>query len=470
MVQQCDFLIIGSGPAGQKAAVQGAKAGRSVILVEREPEVGGMCVHKATIPSKALREAALRLQNARKTLWVSQQVELQPLMAKVGDVIAGHNQYIREQLERNDIRCLRGNARFVSSQRVEVTQPGGHIQHIQAGVVFIATGSIPRHPAQIDIDHEHVVDSDSILAMSYLPESMIVMGGGVIACEYASVFSALGCKVTMVDRFARPLGFIDDEMASRFVQAFELDDGQFLGKCQVESAAFDGVTDVEVKLEGGRVLKAEKMLVAQGRVSNLKGLNIAATDVTVSDMGLVNVDSDFLTTDSRIYAIGDVIGPPSLASAAMEQGRWAASHALDLPRAEAQVCIPLGIYAIPEVSSVGLTEREAVSQHGTPIVGYAEFNEVARGLISGHEQGMLKMIADPMGNKLLGVHIIGEGATELIHLGQMALINDMSIETFIDQIFNFPTLAEAYRVAALQIRGHLQAAREQGAHSAMPGA
>jgi NAD(P) transhydrogenase len=201
MVQQCDFLIIGSGPAGQKAAIQGAKAGRSVVLVEREPEVGGMCVHKATIPSKALREAALRLQSARKILWVSQQVELQPLMAKVGDVIAGHNHYIREQLERNDIRCLRGNARFVSSQRVEVTQPGGQIQHIQAATVFIATGSTPRRPAQIDIDHEHVVDSDSILAMNYLPASMIVMGGGVIACEYASVFSALGCKVTMVDRF-----------------------------------------------------------------------------------------------------------------------------------------------------------------------------------------------------------------------------------------------------------------------------
>ena len=249
------------------------------------------------------------MQNARKILWVSRQVELQLLVAKVVGVIAGHNQYNR--------------------QRVEVTQPGGPIQHIQAGVVFIATGSIPRRPAQIDIDHEHVVDSDSILAMNYLSASMIVMGGGVIACEYASVFSALGRKVTMVDRFECPLGFIDDEMA------FKLDGGQFLSKWQVESAAFDGVTGVKVKLEDGRVL----------------------TDVTVSDMGLVSVDSDFLTTDSRIHAIGDVIGPHSLASAA--------SHALGLPLAGAQVCIPMGIYAIPEVSSVGLTEHEAVSQHET---------------------------------------------------------------------------------------------------------
>jgi NAD(P) transhydrogenase len=469
MVQQCDFLVIGSGPAGQKAAIQGAKQGRSVILIEREPEVGGMRVHKGAIPSKALREAALRLRHAKPLLWVSQQVELQPLMAKVASVRSSHNQIVREQLARHHIRCLRGNARFVSSQRIEVTRPGGQIQHIQAGVVFIATGSVPRRPDQIDIDHEHVVDSDSVLAMNYLPESMIVMGGGVVACEYASVFLELGCQVTMVDRFASPLDFLDDEMAARFVLAFEQAGGQFIGNCDIESAAYNGVTGVDVQLKGGRCLQAEKMLVAQGRVSNLKGLNVAATGVSVSGTGLVNVDSDYRTTDSRIYAVGDVIGPPSLASAAMEQGRWAASHALNLPCAEAHVCIPMGIYAIPEVSCVGLTEREAIKQHGTPIVGYAEFKEVARGLISDAEQGVLKMIADPLGNKLLGVHIIGEGATELIHLGQMALINDMGIETFIDQIFNFPTLAEAYRVAALHIRSQCQDAHESNAHAAMPG-
>ena len=469
MALQCDFLVIGSGPAGQKAAIQGAKQGRSVILIEREPEVGGMCVHKGTIPSKALREAVLRLQNARQLLWASQQVELQPLMARVDVVITRHNLYIREQLARNHIRCLRGNARFVSSRQVEVTQPGGQIQHIKAGVVFIATGSVPCRPDQIEIDHEHVVDSDSILAMNYLPASMVVMGGGVIASEYASVFLALGCNVTMVDRFERPLGFLDEEMAARFVLTFEQAGGQFIGSTQIKSAAYNGIAGVEIELDDGRCLMAEKMLVAQGRVSNLKGLNVDATEVSVSGMGLINVDSDFLTKDPHIYAVGDVIGSPSLASAAMEQGRWAASHALGLPCAAAQVCVPTGIYAIPEVSCVGLTEREATKQFGVPIVGYAEFKGIARGLISGTEQGMLKMIADPQGDKLLGVHIIGEGATELIHLGQMALINNMGVETFIDQIFNFPTLAEAYRVAALQIRGQCEFVHGRDAHIAMPG-
>lgn len=457
MEEMCDFLVIGSGPAGQKAAIQGAKEGRSVIMVESEPNVGGMCVNKGTIPSKALREAALRLRNAKQILAREQITELQPLMSRVGAVISGHNSYIKAQLVRNGVRWVRGKARFRSSQAVEVTQPGGKVLRLRAKTVFIATGSVPRHPPNIAVDHEHILDSDSILSMNYLPSSLLVIGAGVIACEYASVFSALGCEVTMVDRYDRPLGFIDQEMSARFVEAFEADGGRFLGNSIVSTVSYEPLIGVNVTLEDGTSLQGEKLLVAQGRVSNLNGLNVAATAITLSDMGLVVVDKDYRTSDPSIYAIGDVIGPPSLASAAMEQGRWAACNALGMPRRAGEVSIPIGIYAIPELSSVGLSEEEAVSTYGTPLIGYAEFKEVARGLIAGIEQGVLKMIADPSGERLLGVHIIGEGATELIHLGQMALVNDMQVDSFVDQIFNFPTLAEAYRVAALQIRGQVAA-------------
>jgi NAD(P) transhydrogenase len=452
----CDFLIISRGPAGHKAAIQGAKAGKTVILVDREPAVGGMCVHKGTIPSKAMRESALRHRQARELLNVEQPTELKPLMKMVDSVIAAHDSYISDQLTRNGIHCIRGKARFEGINTVKITEPGGQEWLIEAKDIFVATGSKPRHPPNINIDHESVVDSDSFLVVNYLPKSLIVIGGGVIACEYASVFANLGCEVTLVDRFAMPLGFLDEDLPKHFLSVFQELGGVFIGNTNVKSADNDGISGAEVVLEDGSIMWTEKVLVAQGRVSNLTELNLEITGVEVSDLGLIKANENCQTNISHIYAIGDVIGPPPLASAAMEQGRKAACHALGKSRDELlSKFIPAGIYAIPETASVGMTEAAAVEQYGTPVIGRAEFNEVARGLIMGGEEGMVKIISDAEGDKLVGMHIVGEGATELIHMAQVALTNKASISSFVDQIFNFPTLVEAFRAAALDIQGQL---------------
>lgn len=448
-----DFVVIGSGPAGQKAAVQGAKVGRSVCLIETEARVGGMCVHRGTIPSKALRESALRYRNAHRLLNTDKPTELPPLMANVGRVISGHDEYISAQLQRNHIVRIHGRASFVSNDTLSIVSPGGQTQQIRGKNIFIATGSIPRQPDNISIDHENILDSDSILSMNYLPSSMLVLGGGVIACEYASVFASLGVQVTLVDRFPMPLGFLDADLPSRFVSEFEAAGGSFLGEQDIVKGSFDGVSEVSIELASGEKLSAEKMLVALGRISNIQGLGIGQTGVKLNEFNLVEVDENCQTTVPHIYAVGDVIGPPSLASSSMEQGRRAACHALGIDQSELNHLIPVGIYAIPELAAVGLNESQARATHGDVIVGYAEFSEVARGLITGSSDGMLKMIADSSGEQLLGVHIVGEGASELIHLGQMALLESTPVSHFVEQVFNFPTLAEAYRVAALSIQG-----------------
>lgn len=456
-MREFDFVVIGSGPAGQKAAIQGAKSGKTVCLIETLAEVGGMCVHRGTIPSKALRESALRYKNAHKLLNTDQPTELAPLMANVGRVIKGHDEYISAQLQRNSIERIHGRAAFVDDHELSVMKPGGGTLQLRGDKIFIATGSKPRQPDNIAIDHEYVFDSDSILSMNYLPHSMIVLGGGVIACEYASVFAGLGVEVTLIDRFPLPLGFLDQDLPDRFVQEFEESGGRFLGNQKVVSGTFDGVSQVCVELETGEELYAEKLFAALGRVSNVKGLKLEKTGVELNEMNLIEVNENCQTKVSHIYAVGDVIGPPSLASSSMEQGRRAARHALGIDIGASSGMIPTGIYAIPELSSVGLTEGQAREQFGDVVIGYAGFAEVARGLIAQSSDGMLKMIAAPDGEKLLGLHIVGEGASELIHLGQVALLEEMPISRFVEQIFNFPTLAEAYRVAALSIQGQVHA-------------
>lgn len=452
-MREFDFVVIGSGPAGQKAAIQGAKAGKSVCLIETEARIGGMCVHRGTIPSKALRESALRYKNAHKLLGIEQPTQLPPLMASVDKIIEKHDAYIAHQLQRNFIEHIHGRASFLSNDVVKVTSPGGKNEQIRGHHIFIATGSVPRQPEQIEIDHEHVMDSDSILSMTYLPESMVVLGGGVIACEYAAIFASLGVQVTLVDRFPLPLGFLDEDLPARFIAEFEANGGRFLGKENILKGYFDGVSATVVELESGKTVSAEKMLVALGRVSNVSGLGLSATGVRLNELNLIEVDDSCQTHVPGIYAVGDVIGPPSLASSSMEQGRRAACHALGIDQNSINNMIPVGIYSIPEMSSIGLSESQARALHGEVTIGYAEFGEVARGLITGYSDGMLKMVADAKGEQLLGVHIVGEGASELIHIGQMAISEGTPVSHFVEQVFNFPTLAEAYRVAALSIQG-----------------
>jgi NAD(P) transhydrogenase len=463
---QFDFLVIGSGPAGQKAAIQAAKAGRRVGLVERQREIGGACVHSGTIPSKALREKALQLTRARQagkafSLGLAVGVPFADLLAGVGEIVAAHDRYMTAQLERNGIHCLRGRARFASAAVLEVMRIDGSRFEIAADRVLIATGSRPRQPPDLAVDHEHVLDSDSILSLAYLPRSLLVIGAGVIACEYASAFAALGCDVTQVDKAARPLAFLDAELSERYALAFKAAGGRFIGGRSITEAQWDGVAQLEATLDDGTRLRADKMLIAQGRVANVESLGLDTAGVRLTTRGFIEVDENLQTTAPGVYAAGDVIGPPALASAAMEQGRRAARHALGLGNGAGLELVPSGIYTIPEIASVGLDEAEACRRHGSALIGRAEFREVARGHIAGAQDGMLKLVSDPAGRALLGVQVVGDGATELVHVGQMALAAGATVEQFVDNVFNFPTLAESYRVAALDIvkkRGGHQAA------------
>ncbi len=454
-----DIVVLGAGPAGQKAAVQGAKAGKRVLLVERDAAVGGECVHRGTIPSKTLRETAVTLSSFRQRVAGVLRSELDAgtkvasLMKRVGDVQRAHERFIAQQIARNGIESWQGRARFTSPNEVEVLAPDGSRRRAHGDVIVVATGSRPRKPAEIPVDHEHVLDSDSILSMIYLPKSLCVLGSGVIAAEFATIFQALGVSVTMVDKSARPLSFLDPEITDLFVRRFERSGGRFVAGRRPERVAFDGVDSVALTLDDGAELQCEKMLVALGRTASLSGLDVAAAGLSVNERGFLDVDANGQTRVPHIYAAGDVIGPPSLATSSMEQGRRAIRHALGLPLGAPIETIPAGIYTIPEIASVGLTQSEVEKRHGGSVVGRSRFEELARGQINGETEGLLKLVADPAGQRLLGAQIIGAGATELIHLAQMALIGGMAIDTFVDNIFNFPTLAEGYRVAALDVVG-----------------
>lgn len=453
-----DIVVIGSGPAGQKAAIQGAKAGRRVLLVERERNVGGACVHSGTIPSKSLRETASALSTfAARTNRVArvelpEHVQLQSLMSRLECVTKAHAGFIGDQLQRNGITEWHGRAAFRDSHEVEVTMVRGEKRLARGELVVIATGSRPRSPDDIPVDHEHILDSDSILSLSYLPESLTVLGSGVIASEYATIFAALGVRVTMIDRYAAPLGFLDPELTERFVAHFQdAMPGRFVGETRVESVRWNGVDAVETRLDNGEVVRSDKMLCAQGRVANVGGLAIENAGLAVNKRGLIDVNQHLQTAVPHIYAVGDVVGPPALASTSMEQGRRAILHAIGEPVTTPFSWIPIGIYTIPEMASVGLTEPQAREQHGTALVGRAPYSELARGQLACCTDGMLKLVCDPEGRRVLGVHIFGEGSTELIHLGQMALLTGAPLDMFVESTFNFPTLAEAYRVAALAV-------------------
>ncbi len=451
-----DVLVIGSGPAGQKSAIQAAKAGQRVAIIERDSLFGGACVHRGTIPSKTLRENALRVKNMRQNaaladFELSETTEMITLIDRLDEVLKSHDHYLRKQIERNAIDRIHGRASFIDKHTVKITKVDGASVDVGVEKIIIATGSYPRKPDNIPIDHEHIFDSDSILSMLYLPSSLTVLGGGVIASEYASIFQALGVKVTMIDRYPIPLGFLDSDMTDTFVKAFRQMGGTWMGNQHVEKVYWDGVSEVITECADGTVVKSQKLLCAAGRFANIDGLQLENVGLSLNEKGLISVDENLCTEVENIYAAGDVIGPPSLASASMEQGRRAACNALGIATGSMSQLIPVGIYSIPELSSVGLTEKQAREQHGNILVGTAKFTEVARGQISGNTEGMLKIVADAQGKKILGVMLAGEGSTEVVHIGQMAILCDADVDIFVDSTFNFPTLAEAYRIAALEI-------------------
>lgn len=455
-----DFIVIGGGPAGQKAAVQAAKEGHSVALLERDRQVGGACVHRGTIPSKTLRESVLQLTRFRQqasdfAIELADDVQMSGLLTRLQSVIQAHSSFMQDQLERNAIVQLHGQGRFLSDHDLEVSHPDGSTLRLSASHYVIATGSRPRNPDNVPVDHEHIYDSDSILSMIYIPESITVLGGGVIACEYASILAVLGCRVTVVDRAERPLRFMEAELCERFVATLERFGGRFIGGASADTLAWDGVSRVHCQLDNGTVLESEKVLFALGRVANVERLGIDNTGIQTTARGLIEVDEHYRTAVAHIYAVGDVIGPPALASTSMEQGRQAVCHALGLPMGHLARTIPVGIYTIPEMASVGMTEAAVREAYGGAVAGFARFEEIARGQISGVQDGLLKLVVDPVERRIHGVHIVGEGAAELIHIGQMAVLKDMRVDELVENIFNFPTLAEAYRVAALDVCGRL---------------
>ncbi len=454
-----DVVIIGGGPAGHKAAVQAAKAGQRTLLIEREARIGGECVHRGTIPSKTLRESAVYFSGLRRRAAhiakdaLGKQVLVQSLMQRLDKVEHAQESFLEDQLVRNGIEVRQGHARFVSDHELEIATANGNKQVVRAEIILIATGSRPRAPADIEIDHDRVLDSDSILSLIYLPQSLVVLGAGVIACEFATIFLSLGVQVTMIDKAPRPLGFLDPELAERFVLRFERDGGKFIGSTSHTRVTSEPLGGVEVTLADGQVLRAERALVALGRTASVASLNLSAAGLALNERGFIGIDASGRTSVPHILAAGDVIGPPGLATSSMEQGRRAIRHALGLDLGVAAPVLPVGIYTIPEIASVGLTEAEAIKRYGRAVVGRARFDEIARGHINGETDGLLKLVCDERGRKIVGAHVIGEGATELIHLAQLAIVTGLEADAFVDNVFNFPTLAEAYRVAALDVVG-----------------
>lgn len=455
--EEFDLIVIGSGPGGQKAAIQGASAGLKVALIDRERKVGGTCVHHGTIPSKTLREAALTITTLRRNADVfdfnlKDNMEVSTLMRRLDSVLGSYTDFIAEYIRSHGISYFHGRAAIVDANTISLSAIKGAQSYLKAKNIVIATGSRPRTPPDIPVDHENILDSDSILSMIYLPRSLTVVGGGVIAAEYASIFSLLGVKVTMFDRTPRPLMFMEPECTERFLNHFTTHGGEYIGDTSYESVERDNVSQVKTKLANGMEITSDKMLVAQGRIANTEKLGLKNLGIELGRNGTIPVDENYQTPVPGVYAVGDVIGPPSLASVSMEQGRRAICHALGTDPGSKFELVPIGIYSVPELSSVGLSEQEAREQYGDDIIiGRASFDEVARGQIAGIQDGLLKMISDPEGKKILGVHIVAEGATDLIHVGEMAIINNNDVRVFLENVMNFPTLGEAYRIAALNI-------------------
>jgi len=451
-----DLICLGSGPAGQKAAIQAAKAGFRAAIVEREAQIGGSCLLSGTIPSKALREQALRYLHARAQ---STSIEVQlhgdaplsALLKGVDEVIASQDRYMQLQLERNRVELFRGKGVLLDASRVAVRHLDGTQSVLRAPRILLATGSRPRHVSNIEVDHEHVVDSDSVLSLPYLPRSLVVLGSGVIACEYASIFASLGCAVTMLDKAPEPLGFLEASLREGFAQAFRAMGGRYRGGVEIAGARFDGFSQVEVEIKDGEALQTDIVFAAFGRVANLDGIGLDALGLAVSARGHVQVNERFETNIPGLYAAGDAIGPPALACAAADQGRRAALAAFGLPPPQATSLVPTGVYTIPEIACVGLSQGEAAAKKIDVIVGRADFREVARAHIAGSPAGFLTLVCERTSSRVLGVQVLGEGATELVHLGQGAIATGSTADFFIEQIFNFPTLSEAYRIAAFQV-------------------
>lgn len=455
-MRRYDILVIGSGPGGQKAAIQAAKLGKKVAIIERQPYIGGAGLHTGTLPSKTLRESAVFLSGLKQRavlgfqVTVNREASLSELMYRKTEVIRKQMETIIAQFNRNNVEIIYGEASFIDTGTLLVKGPGQTSEEITADIIVIATGSRPSRPPDIPFDAEHIHDSDTILSLDKIPGALTVIGGGVIGCEYACIFAALGVKITLVERKPRILQFVDEEIVTNLMYWMRHAGITLRLSEEVVNIVVEKKGRVVTHLKSGKIIVSEKLLYTMGRVGNTGGLNLDAVGITLDSKGHIPVNESFQTRVDNIYAIGDCIGFPSLSSTSMEQGRRAVCHAF---QKEGLTCefagaLPFGIYTIPEVSMVGETE-ERLTARGVPYeVGCAFFQEVARGQIIGDVHGMLKLLFNRDTRHLLGVHIVGEKASELIHIGQAVLNFGGTIDYFKDVVFNYPTLSDAYKEAA----------------------
>jgi NAD(P) transhydrogenase len=446
-----DLVVIGSGPAGQKAAICAAKLRKRVVVVDRQDRIGGVSLHTGTIPSKTLREAVLYLSGFRQRAFYGRDYRLQEKIAvtdlakRVRPVLQHEMEVVRAQLKRNGVDVINGSARFEDPNTVIVDEK----DRIVADRILVACGTRPAEHATVPIDGKRIFNSDQLAQVEDIPKHLIIVGGGVIGLEYASMLTALGGEVTLIDARKRILDFVDEEIVDTLTYHMRRQGVTFRLGEKVASCKVDERGHVAASLESGKTVHADALLYAVGRQANTDRLDVEAAGIKADSRGRLEVNSYFQTNVPHIYAAGDVIGFPSLASTSMEQGRVASLHMFGTPTTIASNLLPYGIYTIPEISTIGKNEQELTDAKIPYEVGVARYDELAKAQMIGDQIGLLKILFDPTTLKVLGVHAIGENAAEIIHIGQAVLALGATIEYFRDAVFNYPTLAEAYKVAAL---------------------
>ena len=458
-----DLVVVGSGPAGQKAAIQGAKLGKNIALVERHVALGGACVNTGTIPSKTIREAILYLTGLNQRAIYGQSyrlkdaVSIDDIALRTRHVVEREREIIRDQLLRNRVTILDGCARFVDPHTLAIDGRDGTERRVIAESIVIATGSKPAHPPEIEFNGTTILDSDDIvLKLSELPATIVIVGAGVIGIEFASMFAALGSKVTVVDARDGMLDFCDHEITEAL--------RYHLRELNVVFRFGERVVRVEARgngtltsLESGKLIPGDVVFYSAGRQGAVTDLDLSNAGLEADSRGRISVDERYRTAVPHIYAIGDVIGFPSLASSSAEQGRLAACDIFGVPTSAGEAPLPIGIFSIPEISYVGKTEAELTEAMIPYEVGIAHYRELARGQILGESHGLVKLLVSPEDRTLLGVHAFGAGATEVVHIGQAVMGLGGTIDYLVDSVFNYPTFAEAYKVAALDALNKLQA-------------
>jgi NAD(P) transhydrogenase len=452
-MEKYDLIVIGSGPAGQRAAIQASKFGKRAALIEKLEVIGGTAINTGTIPSKTIREAVLHLSGYQyQSIYgvnyrVKERITVADLSFRALSVIKTEIDVVHAQLSRNGIEVVTGTASFVDSHHIRVTNSRGQSDY-EADFIIIATGTKPADSALVPFNNRTIINSDQILQIPEIPKTMIVVGGGVIGVEYVCMFATLGARVTLIEKRPRLLEFADQEMVEAL--CYHLRDRRVTLRLNEEVESVEETADhmVVANLKSHKKVSGDALLYAVGRQGNVDELNLAAGGLKADARGRISVDTDYRTEQAHIFAVGDVIGFPSLGSVSMEQGRIAAAKAFGMRVNSNRATYPYGIYTIPEISFIGKTE-EQLTDEGVPYeVGMAYFREIARGQIRGDTTGRLKLIFDPTTKLLLGVHIIGEGASELLHIGQAVFALNGTVEYFVDTVFNYPTLAECYKAAA----------------------